>query len=43
LHDFITREINQAKNEIIKIVLAEEDSFDENMSLSIEEFAESAY
>lgn len=43
LHDFITREINQAKDEIIKIVLAEEDSFDENMSLSIEEFAESAY
>ena len=43
LHDFITREIDQAKNEIIKIDLAEEDSFDENTSLSIEEFAESAY
>ena len=43
LHDFITREMDQAKHEIIKIVLTEEDSFDENMSLSIEEFAESAY
>ena len=43
LHDFITREMDQAKHEIIKIVLTEEDSFDENTSLSIEEFAESAY
>ena len=35
--------MDQAKHEIIKIVLTEEDSFDENTSLSIEEFAESAY
>ena len=31
LFDFISREMDQAKHEIIKIVLTEEDSFDENI------------
>ena len=43
LHDFISRETDQSTIQIVKIVMAGEDSSDEDISLSIEEIVEGAH